>query len=191
MSHGMVSLTPLLCPHVKHTLNYAPCLFMEPQSSSSLRSLITSAPFPRPLVSGRLFSPSQTMSTLSCPLRAALHPRASNSSRTFASCLREVCAPITSPLHSEHFRKLSGSWLALPCVSVLSVHTSLKSIHEVLLLERERLMQAWTGPDLRQCTSDQLASLCTTLSEVRAPATWPHHSSHVTPRVVKSHWLIL
>ncbi|XP_037545223.1 oxysterol-binding protein-related protein 6-like [Nematolebias whitei] len=46
------------------------------------------------------------------------------------------------------------------------VHTSLKSIHEVLTLERERLKQAWAGPDLRQNTSQQFATLCTTMSEV-------------------------
>uniref|UniRef100_A0A8B9KRX2 Oxysterol-binding protein n=1 Tax=Astyanax mexicanus TaxID=7994 RepID=A0A8B9KRX2_ASTMX len=48
----------------------------------------------------------------------------------------------------------------------LSVHASLKGVHETLSLERERLRQAWTGPDLRQATTDQLATLCTTLSEV-------------------------
>ena len=48
----------------------------------------------------------------------------------------------------------------------VAVHTSLKSIHEVLTLERERLRQAWTGPDLRQSTSQQLATLCSTMSEV-------------------------
>uniref|UniRef100_A0A3B4BPB8 Oxysterol-binding protein n=1 Tax=Pygocentrus nattereri TaxID=42514 RepID=A0A3B4BPB8_PYGNA len=46
------------------------------------------------------------------------------------------------------------------------VHASLKSVHEVLSLERERLRQAWTAPDLRQSTTDQLATLCTTLSEL-------------------------
>uniref|UniRef100_A0A672PCS1 Oxysterol-binding protein n=1 Tax=Sinocyclocheilus grahami TaxID=75366 RepID=A0A672PCS1_SINGR len=46
------------------------------------------------------------------------------------------------------------------------LHSSLKSIHESLALERERVRQAWAGPDLRQSTSDQLATLCTTLSEV-------------------------
>ncbi|XP_051728797.1 oxysterol-binding protein-related protein 7-like isoform X8 [Ctenopharyngodon idella] len=46
------------------------------------------------------------------------------------------------------------------------VHASLKSIHESLALERERVRQAWAGPDLRQSTSDQLATLCTTLSEL-------------------------
>ncbi|XP_076864400.1 oxysterol-binding protein-related protein 7-like isoform X2 [Brachyhypopomus gauderio] len=52
------------------------------------------------------------------------------------------------------------------CAVAQRVHSSLKSIQEVLSVERERLRQAWTGPDLRQSTSDQLASLCTTLSEL-------------------------
>ncbi|KAL6457679.1 hypothetical protein MHYP_G00346420 [Metynnis hypsauchen] len=46
------------------------------------------------------------------------------------------------------------------------VHASLKSVHEALSLERERLRQAWTAPDLRQSATDQLATLCTTLSEL-------------------------
>ncbi|KAM9746352.1 oxysterol-binding protein-related protein 7-like isoform 1-T1 [Menidia menidia] len=52
------------------------------------------------------------------------------------------------------------------CTVSQKVHVSLKSIHEVLTLERERLRQAWTGPDLRQSTSHQLATLCSTLSEL-------------------------
>ncbi|XP_077391837.1 oxysterol-binding protein-related protein 7-like isoform X2 [Festucalex cinctus] len=51
------------------------------------------------------------------------------------------------------------------CIVSQRVFTSLKSVHEVLTLERERLRQAWTGPDLRQDTSEQLATLCSTLSE--------------------------
>lgn len=43
---------------------------------------------------------------------------------------------------------------------------SLKSIHDTLTMERERVRQAWTGPELRQNTSEQLATLCGTLSEV-------------------------
>ncbi|KAM4535181.1 oxysterol-binding protein-related protein 6-like [Fundulus diaphanus] len=52
------------------------------------------------------------------------------------------------------------------CTLSQRVHMSLKSIHEVLTLERERLRQAWTSPDLRQNASQQLATLCTTLSEL-------------------------
>ncbi|XP_019714188.1 oxysterol-binding protein-related protein 7-like isoform X2 [Hippocampus comes] len=51
------------------------------------------------------------------------------------------------------------------CIVSQRVFTSLKSVHEVLTLERERLRQAWTGPDLRRDTSEQLATLCSTLSE--------------------------
>uniref|UniRef100_A0A3P8VWT6 Oxysterol-binding protein n=1 Tax=Cynoglossus semilaevis TaxID=244447 RepID=A0A3P8VWT6_CYNSE len=51
------------------------------------------------------------------------------------------------------------------CALSQRVHSSLKSIHDVLSLERERLRQAWTGPDLRQNTSQQLATLCSTMSE--------------------------
>uniref|UniRef100_A0A8C6UCA4 Oxysterol-binding protein n=1 Tax=Neogobius melanostomus TaxID=47308 RepID=A0A8C6UCA4_9GOBI len=51
------------------------------------------------------------------------------------------------------------------CAVSQRVHTSLRSVHEVLTLERERLRQAWTGPDLQQNTSQQLATLCSTLSE--------------------------
>ncbi|XP_049416358.1 oxysterol-binding protein-related protein 7-like isoform X1 [Epinephelus fuscoguttatus] len=52
------------------------------------------------------------------------------------------------------------------CAASQRVHSSLKSIYEVLNLERERLRQAWTGPDLRHNTSQQLATLCSTLSEL-------------------------
>ncbi|KAJ8251710.1 hypothetical protein GJAV_G00224270 [Gymnothorax javanicus] len=46
------------------------------------------------------------------------------------------------------------------------VYCSLKSVHEALTQERERLRDAWTTPDLRQCTSSQLANLCSQLSEM-------------------------
>ncbi|KAI3360333.1 hypothetical protein L3Q82_014645 [Scortum barcoo] len=52
------------------------------------------------------------------------------------------------------------------CAVSQRVHGSLKSIHEVLTLERERIREAWTSPDLRQNTSQQLATLCSTLSEL-------------------------
>ncbi|XP_048101644.1 oxysterol-binding protein-related protein 7-like isoform X1 [Alosa alosa] len=52
------------------------------------------------------------------------------------------------------------------CVLSTRVHSSLKSIQNVLTQERERLRQAWTGPELRQSTSDQLATLCSTMSEL-------------------------
>ncbi|XP_066554939.1 oxysterol-binding protein-related protein 7 isoform X2 [Amia ocellicauda] len=46
------------------------------------------------------------------------------------------------------------------------VHTSLKSVLDTLYTERERLRQAWSGPDLRQATSAQFATLYSTMSEM-------------------------
>uniref|UniRef100_A0A8D3AZ84 Oxysterol-binding protein n=1 Tax=Scophthalmus maximus TaxID=52904 RepID=A0A8D3AZ84_SCOMX len=69
------------------------------------------------------------------------------------------------------------------CTVSQRVHSSLKSIHDVLSLERERLRQAWTGPDLKQNTSQQLATLCSTLSE-RTPSMGRH--SHRAPSVADS-----
>ncbi|KAG7220142.1 hypothetical protein INR49_018424 [Caranx melampygus] len=69
------------------------------------------------------------------------------------------------------------------CAVSQRVHSSLTSIYEVLSLERERLRQAWTGPDLRQNTSHQLATLCSTLSE-RTPSVGRH--SQRAPSVAES-----
>ncbi|KAM4716932.1 oxysterol-binding protein-related protein 6-like isoform 2-T2 [Anableps anableps] len=69
------------------------------------------------------------------------------------------------------------------CMLSQKVYGSLKSIHEVLTLERERLTQAWTSPDLRQNASQQLATLCTTLSE-RTPS-MGHHINR-TPSMAES-----
>ncbi|XP_028267959.1 oxysterol-binding protein-related protein 6-like isoform X2 [Parambassis ranga] len=69
------------------------------------------------------------------------------------------------------------------CAVSQKVHTSLKSIYDVLTMERERLRQAWTSPDLRQNTSHQLATLCSTLSE-RTPSLGRH--SHRAPSVAES-----
>ncbi|KAM9392922.1 oxysterol-binding protein-related protein 7-like isoform 2-T2 [Pholidichthys leucotaenia] len=69
------------------------------------------------------------------------------------------------------------------CVVSQRVHASLKSIHEVLSMERERLRQAWTGPDMRQSTSQQLATLSCTLSE-RTPSL--SRQSHRAPSVAES-----
>ncbi|XP_068435282.1 oxysterol-binding protein-related protein 7-like isoform X2 [Clinocottus analis] len=69
------------------------------------------------------------------------------------------------------------------CASSQKVHASLKSVHEVLTLERERLRQAWTGPDLRHNTSQQLATLCNTMSE-RTPSMG--RQCHRAPSVAES-----
>uniref|UniRef100_A0A3P8YCR4 Oxysterol-binding protein n=1 Tax=Esox lucius TaxID=8010 RepID=A0A3P8YCR4_ESOLU len=59
------------------------------------------------------------------------------------------------------------------CVLSQKVHASLKSVHEVLTQERERVLQAWSGPDLRSSTSSQLATLCSTLSEYVSISSYP------------------
>ncbi|CAJ1075635.1 oxysterol-binding protein-related protein 7-like isoform X2 [Xyrichtys novacula] len=69
------------------------------------------------------------------------------------------------------------------CTVSQRVHASLRSIHEVLTFERERLREAWTSPDLRENTSQQLATLCSTLSE-RTPSMGRH--SHRAPSVADS-----
>ncbi|XP_037648674.1 oxysterol-binding protein-related protein 7-like isoform X1 [Sebastes umbrosus] len=66
----------------------------------------------------------------------------------------QVSSPEAKKLHQEI------------CTASQKVHASLTSVHEVLTLERERLRQAWTGPDMRDNTSQQLATLCSTLSEL-------------------------
>ncbi|CAI5672229.1 oxysterol-binding protein-related protein 6-like isoform X3 [Oreochromis aureus] len=83
----------------------------------------------------------------------------------------QVTSPEAKKLHQEI------------CTASQRVHSSLKSIHEVLTLERERLRQAWTGPDMRQNTSQQLATICSTLSE-RTPSLSRH--SNRPPSVADS-----
>lgn len=56
-------------------------------------------------------------------------------------------------------------------------------------MERERLRQAWTGPDLRQNTSHQLATLCSTLSEVTME-TKPSLSVEVLCETVEQVWAV-
>uniref|UniRef100_A0A3B3R4Q9 Oxysterol-binding protein n=1 Tax=Paramormyrops kingsleyae TaxID=1676925 RepID=A0A3B3R4Q9_9TELE len=51
------------------------------------------------------------------------------------------------------------------------VHVSLKAVHEALAQDWQRLQEAWAAPDLHQSTTQQLATLCTTLSEVSCPTT--------------------
>ncbi|XP_036391012.1 oxysterol-binding protein-related protein 7 isoform X1 [Megalops cyprinoides] len=53
------------------------------------------------------------------------------------------------------------------CTMSQRVHASLKTVHEALVQERQRLQVAWNGPELHQSTSQQLATLCTTLSELK------------------------
>lgn len=155
--------------------------------------LVSRSSFPRVIWARRLvsphhFSPSRITFIHSCP-HPRCHRRARNFSWTSVPCVKEVniCRALTPMISaaqtdrcvtSEHHElsswchtwicglKASVQWLVFVCL----VHVSLKSIHESLAVERERVRQAWTGPDLRQSTSHQLATLCTTLTEVNTEA---------------------
>lgn len=83
----------------------------------------------------------------------------------------QVSSPEAKKLHQDIF------------TASQRVHMSLKSVHDTLTMERERVRQAWTGPELRQNTSEQLATLCGTLSE-RTPSMGRH--SHRAPSVADS-----
>ncbi|XP_058609391.1 oxysterol-binding protein-related protein 6-like isoform X3 [Onychostoma macrolepis] len=84
-----------------------------------------------------------------------------------AASLQSIPDYVYSQLSTPAVSSPEGKLLQLDiCAMCDKVHSSLKSIHESLAVERERVRQAWAGPDLRQSTSDQLATLCTTLSEL-------------------------
>ncbi|XP_077078695.1 oxysterol-binding protein-related protein 6-like isoform X3 [Siphateles boraxobius] len=84
-----------------------------------------------------------------------------------AASLQSIPDYVYSQLSTPEVSSLEGKKLQMDiCALCERVHASLKSIHESLALEREHVRQAWAGPDLRQSTSDQLATLCTTLSEL-------------------------
>uniref|UniRef100_A0A3B4BT10 Oxysterol-binding protein n=1 Tax=Pygocentrus nattereri TaxID=42514 RepID=A0A3B4BT10_PYGNA len=52
------------------------------------------------------------------------------------------------------------------CAVSQRVHASLRSVHEALSQERQRLQESWTSGELRQKTSTQIDSLCSTLTEL-------------------------
>lgn len=56
-------------------------------------------------------------------------------------------------------------------------------------MERERLRQAWTSPDLRQNTSHQLATLCSTLSEVMHTYSWATSKNKLMPKKIETRQL--
>ncbi|TSK14726.1 Oxysterol-binding protein-related protein 6 [Bagarius yarrelli] len=51
------------------------------------------------------------------------------------------------------------------CTISQRVHASLKSVHEALFQERQRLQDTWSSSELRQNTSAQINGICSTLTE--------------------------
>ncbi|XP_027013318.2 oxysterol-binding protein-related protein 6-like [Tachysurus fulvidraco] len=121
---------------------------------------------------GKVWGHSRTMSHGMLPVSNQISKFSSSSG--LGSSLQSIPDYVYSQLSTPRCTSPEGKKLQQD-IHVVSqrLHTCLKSIHEMLSLERERLTQAWTGPDLRQSTSDQLASLCTTLSELELQS---HHT---------------
>ncbi|XP_067282339.1 oxysterol-binding protein-related protein 7-like isoform X3 [Pseudorasbora parva] len=115
--------------------------------------------------SGKLWGHSQTLSRIeSLDLFSSSNLGTSSG---LAASLQSIPDYVYSQLSAPEVSSQEGKKLQTDiCDLCERVHKSLKSIHESMALERERVRQAWAGPDLRQSTSDQLATLCTTLSEL-------------------------
>ncbi|KAL7856977.1 hypothetical protein SRHO_G00158760 [Serrasalmus rhombeus] len=75
------------------------------------------------------------------------------------------------------------------CAVSQRVHASLRSVHEALSQERQRLQESWTSGELRQKTSTQIDSLCSTLTEldVQSRQTQIHTRSECSDSSVESY----
>ncbi|TWW69377.1 Oxysterol-binding protein-related protein 6 [Takifugu flavidus] len=113
---------------------------------------------------GKVFGHSRTLSRVEDlgVMFTSSHLSTSNS-----ASVKSIPDYVYSQLSSPHVTSPEAKKLHQEIYGVSQrVHASLKSVHDVLTLERERVRQAWTGPDLRQNTSEQLATLCSTLTEL-------------------------
>ncbi|XP_068605559.1 oxysterol-binding protein-related protein 7-like [Brachionichthys hirsutus] len=116
---------------------------------------------------GKLFGHARTLSRFEAMGMCNSSYLSSSSSSGLGASVPSLSGHVYSQLSSPQVTSPEAKKLHQEiCTSSQKVHSSLKSIHELLTLERERLRHAWTGPDLRQNTSQQLASLCSTLSEL-------------------------
>ncbi|KAM4598582.1 oxysterol-binding protein-related protein 7-like isoform 2-T5 [Polymixia lowei] len=149
----------------------------------SMQNLSLEKPKKRP---GKIFGHSRTMS------RVEAMGGTFTSSHLSTNCGSSQLGTSVQSIPDYVYSQLSNPQVTSPeakkiqqdiCSVSQRVHASLKSIHEVLSLEREKLRQAWTGPELRQNTSQQLATLCSTLSETTPSRGRPCHR---TPSVADS-----
>ncbi|XP_030264193.1 oxysterol-binding protein-related protein 7-like isoform X1 [Sparus aurata] len=115
---------------------------------------------------GKAIGHARTLSRVDGGLFTSSH-LSTNSSSGLGSSVQSIPDYVYSQLSNPQVTSPEAKKLHQDiCTASQRVHASLKSIHDVLTLERERVRQAWTGPDLRQNTSHQLATLCSTLSEL-------------------------
>ncbi|KAA0710762.1 Oxysterol-binding protein-related protein 6 [Triplophysa tibetana] len=115
--------------------------------------------------SGKIWGHSRTLSrveSLGVQFSSSHLSTSSGFTTSLQSIPHYVYSQLSTPEVSPEGKKLQLDI----CAMCERVHVSLKSIHESLAVERERVRQAWTGPDLRRSTSHQLATLCTTLTEL-------------------------
>ncbi|XP_035799741.2 oxysterol-binding protein-related protein 7-like isoform X1 [Amphiprion ocellaris] len=112
---------------------------------------------------GRLVGHSRTLSRVEAMggMFTSSH-LSTNSSSGLGASVQSIPDYVYSQLSNPHGTSPEAKKLHQDiCTVSQRVHASLKSIHEVLTSDRERLKQAWTSPELRQNTSQQLAALCT------------------------------
>ncbi|XP_068193959.1 oxysterol-binding protein-related protein 7-like isoform X2 [Antennarius striatus] len=116
---------------------------------------------------GKVFGHSRTLSRVEAMGMLGPYNLSTSSSSGLGASVPSLSGHVYSQLSSPQVTSPEAKKLHQEiCTASQKVHASLKSIHELLTLERERVRQAWTAPDLRQNTSQQLASLCSTLSEL-------------------------
>ncbi|XP_068193960.1 oxysterol-binding protein-related protein 7-like isoform X3 [Antennarius striatus] len=133
---------------------------------------------------GKVFGHSRTLSRVEAMGMLGPYNLSTSSSSGLGASVPSLSGHVYSQLSSPQVTSPEAKKLHQEiCTASQKVHASLKSIHELLTLERERVRQAWTAPDLRQNTSQQLASLCSTLSE-KTPSLGRH--SERAPSVAES-----
>ncbi|XP_061906572.1 oxysterol-binding protein-related protein 7-like isoform X1 [Entelurus aequoreus] len=116
----------------------------------------------KPKKGGRMYGHSRTLSRVE-----AMGLFNSNQMSTNFSSLQSIPDYVYSQLSNPQVTSPEANKLHQDvCKLSQKVFASLKSVHEVLTMERERLRQAWAAPDLRHTTTQQLTSLCSTLTEL-------------------------
>ncbi|XP_018612359.1 oxysterol-binding protein-related protein 6-like [Scleropages formosus] len=114
--------------------------------------------------SGKIWGHSRTLSGVETGVFTSSHLRTSS---TLGASLQSIPDYVYSQLSTPAVTSPEGRKIQQDICNVSQrLHTSLSSVFQALVQEREKLQQVWTGPDFRQATSHRLASLCTTLSEM-------------------------
>ncbi|CAL8301465.1 unnamed protein product [Merluccius merluccius] len=120
---------------------------------------------------GKVFGHSRTLSRVEAMggtfTSSHLSTNSSCSSRYLGTSLQSIPDYVYTQLSNPQVTSPEAKKIQQD-IYVLSqrVHTSLKLSHHTLTLERERLRNAWIAPDLQHNSSHQLATLCSTMSEL-------------------------